>query len=371
MEVIDYKNSIVNLSNSILKYFGLKNFHNTLKEIDELLEKNEYQNVVLFLCDGLGSKNLEDYLGKNDFLMKNKIKNITSVFPPTTTAATTSVLTGKTPSEHNWCGWDMYFKDTDETISLYLNRVKETMKLSKVDISKRDYMKYESIVDLINKNTSSKAYYAYPFDSSNPCKNLDEVINYLTTLCHQDEKKFIYAYIENPDKLMHEYGIDSDIVKEEVKIINKKLETLATNLDNTLILVIADHGLVETKYINLKQDYEDIYNMLQRTTSIEARASGVKLKDKVQKEEFEKLFNLYLKDEFILLSVDKALEMNLFGNVKSEYLIDTIGDYLIVATGTLSINYDDTSPIFKANHAGLTKDELLVPLIVIDCNNKN
>ena len=50
MEVIDYKNSIVNLSNSILKYFNLPIYHDTLEDLDKLLDKNKYKNIVLLLA---------------------------------------------------------------------------------------------------------------------------------------------------------------------------------------------------------------------------------------------------------------------------------------------------------------------------------
>ena len=367
MEVIDYKNSIISISNSILKYFDLKPYHDILKELDKILEEKKYQNIVLLLCDGMGSINLKNNLEKNTFLRKNHLKDITSVFPPTTTAATTSILSGKTPSEHNWYGWDMYFKDTNETISLFLNKRKEDMEKPKLDVLNRKYMQYESIIDLINKKTSYKSYYLSPFSKENTCYNLNDVCSNIIKLSNQDGKKFIYAYIENPDKLMHKYGLKSEFVKDEFNYINEKIEELANKIENTLIIVTADHGLIDTKYINLKKDIPDIFNMLERTTSIEARACGIKLKDNISHEEFEKLFNMYLKDNFTLLTTKEVLDLKLFGNKKSKYLIDTIGDYLIVATGIYSINYDDNSPIFKANHAGFTNDELLVPLIIIDC----
>ncbi len=367
MEVINYKNSLVALTNSLLKYYGISPFHETLNEIDDLLKQNKYQNVVVLLCDGLGSKNLNDCLKKNDFLRKNKLKNITSVFPPTTTSATTSFLTGKYPSEHNWYGWDMYFKDTNETISLFLNRVKETREYPKLDIFKRDYMQYVTLIDLIKKN-SIDAYLLSPFVKENTCYNLDEILEKTKLLCNDKKPKFIYGYIENPDKLMHKYGIYSKIVKEEVKNINNKIENFSKSIKNTIIFVIADHGLVKTKYINLKNDIPEIYNMLAHTTAIESRACGIKLKESILKKDFEKLFNLYLKEDFDLLTCEEVLKLKLFGKNSNQYLKDTIGDYLIVAKKNISLNYDDTSPIFKASHAGLTKDELDIPLIVIDCN---
>lgn len=367
MEVINYKNSIINISNSILKYFNILPYHETLKDIDKLLTAKKYQNVVVLLCDGLGSKNLKDCLSNKDFLRKKKVKDIMSVFPPTTTSATTSFLTGLTPSEHHWYGWDMYFQDSNETISLFLNKVKGTKKKPILDVLKRDYMQYETIIDLINKKTNKKAYYLSPFSIENPCDTLESVLENILKLSKEKGQKFIYGYIENPDKLMHHYGIYSKKVQQEVKKINDKLEILSQKLKDTVIFVIADHGLISTKYINLKKDIPSLYDMLLRTTAIESRACGIKLKDNVKKEDFEKLFNTYLQDKFTLLTYEQVLKLQLFGDKENSYLKDTIGDYLLVATSNFSINYDDTSPTFKANHAGYTKDELLVPLIVIDC----
>lgn len=367
MEVINYKNSLVNLSNSILNYFGIKPFHETLTEIDEILKEKQCKNVVLLLCDGMGSYNLKNILNEDKFITKNKINDITSVFPPTTTAATISVLTGKDPSEHNWYGWDMYFKDSNETIALFINETKEDSLKPKISVFERDYMNYKTIVDLINEESDNEAYYAYPFYKENPCKNLDEVIQEITKLCNMPNKKFIYAYIESPDKEMHHFGVNSNETKEKINIINSKLEDLSKELKDTLIIVTADHGQVDTKTITLKDDIPEIYNILERTTSIEARACGMKLKDNVTKEEFEHLFNKYLKDDFICLNTNQVIESKLFGNYDNKYLRDNIGDYLIIGIKDKAINYDENSPIFIGNHAGFTKEEITIPLIIIDC----
>jgi len=367
MDIINYKNSILNLSNSILKYFDIKPFHQTLSYVDDLLENKKYDNVVILLCDGLGSKNLDLVLKQAGFLKSHKIKNLTSVFPTTTTAATTSVLTGLMPSEHNWYGWDMYFKDTNETISLFLNKIKDSKKSPKLSISKRDYMQNKTIIDLIREN-GDKAYYAYPFDYENPCYDLDSVCERIIKLTKEPGKKFIYGYIENPDKLMHKYGVYSKQVKEEIKKINDKIENLSKSVENTIIFVIADHGLVTTKTINLKNDMPKIYDMLKRTTTLESRATGIKLKNKKLLSEFKRQFDVCLRDDFHLLSREEVMNSKLFGENPNEYLMDTVGDYLLIAKGDKVINYDDMSPIFKASHAGLTTDEILVPLIVIECD---
>ena len=56
----------------------------------ELLNVKQPKKVVVILFDGMGSLIIDEILKNDDFFIKNKICNITSVFPSTTTAATTS-----------------------------------------------------------------------------------------------------------------------------------------------------------------------------------------------------------------------------------------------------------------------------------------
>ena len=85
-----YNKCLTNLSNSILKYYQVDTFHNSLQYLDkQLIEKNS-NHVILILLDGLGTNILNYHLNKNDFLIKNKKNDIFSVIPTTTTAATTT-----------------------------------------------------------------------------------------------------------------------------------------------------------------------------------------------------------------------------------------------------------------------------------------
>lgn len=118
--------SLVNLSNSILKAMNVKTTNSTLKELDSQLYQKECKNIILILYDGMGSSILDKYLSKESFLQKNKICNISSIFPATTVAAITSVLTGLEPSKHGWLGWDMFSKDDNEAVSVYMNVIKDT-----------------------------------------------------------------------------------------------------------------------------------------------------------------------------------------------------------------------------------------------------
>ena len=92
----NYNECITNLACSIRKYFELEYKHNTIDYIDKILEEYDPKNVVTILCDGMGSNILDRVLSEDSFLIKHRIKPITTVFPATTVAATTSIMWDRT-----------------------------------------------------------------------------------------------------------------------------------------------------------------------------------------------------------------------------------------------------------------------------------
>ena len=140
-----YDNSIVSLASSIRRYFELDVYHNTLSDIDKILEEYKPKNVVVILFDGMGSRLIKKILGENSFLYRNMLKEISSVVPATTTASTTSMLTGLTPVEHGWLAWDLYFKKEDKIVTMFTNKIKDTdIDADSVSLA-RKYFPYKDI----------------------------------------------------------------------------------------------------------------------------------------------------------------------------------------------------------------------------------
>ena len=73
------------------------------------LAEHQWNQIVVLLIDGMGSRLLETKLEKDSFLRTHQLKEVTTVYPSTTSAATTSVLSGKSPAENGWIGWHQYF----------------------------------------------------------------------------------------------------------------------------------------------------------------------------------------------------------------------------------------------------------------------
>lgn len=361
----NYNECITNLACSIRKYFKLDYKHNTLKYIDDILNKEKPKNVVVILYDGMGSKIIDRQLNKKDFFIKNKYKEITTVFPATTTAATTSIRTGLNPVEHGWIGWNVYLDEINETVTLFMNEKKETKKISNNFIrEKNNLLVTKTIVSEIKENGKYNAVELFPF-GENPYKNIDDMMNRIEKQCQKEGKNYIYAYDDEPDHTMHELGPDSEKVKEMIKKRNKKTEELSKRLKDTLLIIIADHGHILIDNIFLK-NYPHLTEMLERTTSIEQRATSFKVKKgkkEIFKKEFNKLFGKYYK----LYTKEEVINSKIFGDgIENKIFKNAIGDFLAIAyTEKTLVNTDDDTLV--SHHAGYTDDEIYIPLIIKMC----
>ena len=363
----NYEECLTNLACSIRKYFELDYKHNTLDYIDKILEEKKPKNVVTILCDGMGSNIMDRMIPNDSFLIKNRLKSITTVFPATTVAATTSMTTGLNPVETGMLGWDMYYKDIDKTITVFMNSEKGDFEYKPLDEAieyNNKHMKRKTIGKEINEIGLYKGYSLFPFGDK-AYQTLDDMYERIETLCNEDGKKYIYAYDTEPDHTMHEIGCDKSKIKEIIENINRRIEELSKKLTDTVIFVVADHGHHNVENIFIK-DYPDVEDCLLRNTSLEPRAVNFFIKPD-KKEIFVELFNKYFGDDFDLYSMDDVIDSKLFGDgEENEIFRDALGDYLAIGKTNKTLLYEG-SDILKSQHAGYTDDEILVPLIVIDC----
>lgn len=360
--LIDYNNSLVNLISSILKYFDAEYNHNTLKDVDELL-KEKYKNVVVLLLDGLGVDALRHHLPEDSFFRRNMIKEYSTVFPPTTTAAITTMECGLTPFEHGWLGWSLYFSELDKTVDAFTNMEKDkNIQAADYHLSYR-YMPYRNIYDKIRATGKANAYSVSHF-GSNRIDTLDELTGEIERLCATGERKYIYGYWEYPDSLMHEYGCYSSIVTENINELEYKIENMCKKLSDSLVIITADHGHTNTDYYVLSE-FPKLYSMLKRSTSIEPRATAFYIKEECI-DDFPTEFRKNLGEGFILYSRAEVIEKKLFGTGKMHPKFEEfIGDYLAIAIKDKGIVYSGESMQYASHHAGLTEKELKIPLIAV------
>jgi len=368
----EYDRSVLSISSSILAHYGIKPFHKTLPELDQMLGKN-FKNVVMMIFDGMGSAILGKHLDGHAFLRTHKLADISSVFPPTTTASTVSMYTGLSPVEHGWLGWSLYFKEIDKNVNVFPNTLGGTEKTpaADFDVGLR-YIPFENIFDKISgQNADVQAELIAPFVdgriNSTQVSSMPEIFDAVQRKCNEAGRHFLMTYWHNPDTEMHVHGTQSETAHSIIGDINRRIAALSEQLADTLMIITADHGQIDTEY-RFITDFPAISECLARPHSIEARAANFFVKPG-KKEQFKMEFNRHFGEDFMLLIKSQVIERKLFGEGAPHKKVDDfLGDYLAIAIGEVSLDYARPTwrDVYKGQHAGLTEDEMTVPLIIIE-----
>ena len=377
----NYNHCILNLITSILKNYEVETKYNTLEKIDKLLEK-KYRNVVLVILDGMGENILKN-ISPNGIFSKNKIDEITSVYPSTTTAAMTTYYSGKPPIETGWIAWSQYFKEYGRNIDVLPERDSYTGEKLKVKNQKiLDIIGYKTVYEQIKEqNSNIETYEIMPSYCEKKTKltmtanTVEEMCESIVTLCKNTQNKFVIAYNDNPDGIIHKNGCYSEETKKFVLEAEQEFEKMLQKLKctNTLIILSADHGHQDINETIDILELKEIQECLIMPPTLESRMIGFFVKYNKRKE-FEDIFNKLFKDKYILYSKEDLLKSNLLGyGNRHKKIEDFIGDYIAIAISDVRINigtylsremkHPDEK---KSTHCGLTKNEMEVRLIVFD-----
>ena len=361
----DFNNNIVNITATIAEFLNCPNDKPVLPELADELKKG-YKNIVFLILDGLGVNPVNKNLTDSSFLKRNIKKVVTSVFPSTTTNATTSYLTNKYPMEHGWFGWSLYFEELKRAVDIFL----ETDSFTREPIEKGYVKKVLPIEPFYKKANSDYTtsvvvpeFWNNDYENRYVWKSSDEMFGHIEGLCQKAGKQFIYVYCDEPDHTMHVYGVTSPEAKKVINNLNDGLENLYSKLTDTLFIVTADHGQIDIDgYIDIYKDSE-LISMLEWPQFLEARAAAFKVKRECLNK-FIKTFNEKYGEDFELFRTEDLIKDNYFGgNLVNEHA-KLLGDYIAIGKTNKVIRLTPFSHDYKGHHTSLT-EEMEVPLIFI------
>ncbi len=354
----DFNNSIYNITESLKKHY-LVNY--TKKTIDILDQELQAKKQVFFvLIDGLGLNILNYHLPVNSFLRKNLKEKLTSIFPSTTVAATTTLETGKLPGKTGWIGWQQYFPSINRHVVMFNNCDYYTEeKLS--NFNTKEELAVESVFDSF-ENTIVKML--WPSFRSEGFSSFAAMIDEAIGIAKETEPHFTYLYWDELDHYLHDYGCFHPKVGKILLKIDQELARLYENINSqTTIIITADHGLIDIKPIYLNR-FKELTSHFRYKPALEGRAAAFYVNNK---EGFKELFERYFGAYFLLLSKEEFIEKGLLGTISKEN-IGFIGDFMAIAIDEYSFITNTSEESFKAAHAGLTSFEMLVPLIISSKN---
>lgn len=364
MQIIypEYDRCSLNLLSSIGQFFGLRPAFPPLEELQALIQPT-HQNIILLVLDGLGSYSLMELLGEDSFLSRHKLCDLSAVFPSTTVAATTSLRTGLPPAQHGWLGWTMFFPELSQSVDVFQNQVQFTGDQVAPYHAGRRFLPTFEISQQITDRRLAKGYAVSAHDALF-ARDWDQLSNVLLDVCREPGQKYVYAYYNQPDAEMHDTGVGSLQTKLVVKTLDRQVKRLADSLPmNTLLLITADHGLLDTRPVYVS-DHKVLKEALIRPPVLEPRAAALYVKPEMLGA-FPAIFDQAFGHDFYLMKSQKAVERGLFGPAPHRAdLLSYLGDYLALAVGDKALYNHRGQKTLVGMHAGLTRREMVVPLVV-------
>lgn len=374
MRFPDYDRSILSTTASILRHYGADSAYPTLPELDAALATKP-KHVALVILDGAGVIPTDGALPADSYLRTHRAATVTSIFPSTTTAANTSYYNGQSAYEHGWLGWQLYFREYASDVKTFMRTTYYTNRPVEGPQPAVALMPYETVFEKIRKSDpgvalrtvmSFDSYCEHGADENLRIADFPGLCGKIAEISKKDERGYTLAYWGEPDSSMHEFGVGSPEAVQQFRHLDDQLRRLSERLTDTLLIVTADHGLINTTTYDLAA-MPEIADCLVIPPSIEGRAAAFYVKPH-KRNAFERAFRARFGGEFLLLSREEIYRTGIFGRgARHPKFDDFIGDYVACATGDASVTYN--VPGIEGHHligmhAGLTEDEMLVPVAI-------
>ena len=287
----------------------------------------ESDHLVLVMADGVGM-NLVESMPRSSFLPKRLQDELLTVFPSTTSVALTSLTTGEWPVRHAITGWWTHLPDlgSSATILQYTAR-NGGQDLRERGIDPQEILPGELHLVLDYRRTrrssspsrlpapsipATSAEVVLPFGYASLREGIDRAIRRIQGA---DGKTFTYFYTPRVDTIAHRHGVSRPEVRHALAEVDHEMARLHGAIGSKArVVVTADHGFLDAPPPNRHtlRPSRNLLPLLRFPPSGDARVMYLHTwdwaRDRVRRY-FERRFG----DRFIVIDVEDALAMGLFG----------------------------------------------------------
>lgn len=366
-----------------------------------------YERVILIWIDALGWQFIERYYDRSPFFERlfkaGNIAKLTSMFPSTTAAHTTCIHTGLPPGQSGVYEWQYYEPQLDRIIlplffSFSGDKSRDTLKPT--GITPEQLYPASTFYQALEPHHIQ----AYTFQSRDfafspysqwvtrgaemvPYTTLPEALVNLGELLEQaPTPAYFFLYFEKMDSISHTYGPDSPQVAAEIEACLLLLERLLLQkfqgkLDNTLLLLTADHGHMAispetTIYLNREPRFSGIESYLKTNRQGQplvpagsSRDMFLYVKDDLL-EEAQAFLAARLEGQAEVHRVQPLIEQGFFGPPPiSPTFLERVGNLVILPFTRESVWWYERGRFeqrFYGQHGGLSPEEMEIPLLFYD-----
>ena len=401
-ELPDYDGGgLVNVGSTVLELCGARTAADPppLRGVDPALLEG-VRNILVVLCDGLGSDQLRRLAkaGDTPFLARileraarhddAQLIDATTIFPSTTAAAVTTLQTARTPQEHGNIAYFLWLEEFAVVAQMLRWGPAAQRRGSFFDdraIDPRTYAKVPSIHRAI-RDHGGRSYVVEPEIFRNeamtrmhaaeatfvgyllPSTMGVRVRQLLDGRSEDDSPLYIYAYWAGVDTVAHWYGPRGPEHAAEAALLDRDLERALGDREprDTLVIVTADHGHANVdpdRLIDLEADLE-LRALLRNPIAGEPRLVFLHTDRAAEVKAY--LEHAY-PGTFVLIDRDDAIEAGLFGRGDPTLARKRIGEVLALIgddRGATVVRVDGQTVLHRGSHGGMTPDEMRIPVLL-------
>lgn len=331
-------------------------------------------SVVLVVVDGLGAIPLRGHAGHARHLTAGMGKRDVaySVFPTTTAAALTSMLTGAEPGMHGLVGYSVRDPGTDRLVNM----------LSGWESSGIDPLVWQPVPTVFERATAMGhsafavgiAKYARSGFTKATLRGAEfvaagsvaERVAVAYQLAADNPGSLTYCYLPEIDKAGHEHGIDS---RQWIAALEEVDHALAVTPPKQVgVLITADHGMIDVPaHRQVVIDSGDARLDGVRHFGGEPRMLHLYVESDAAARDVLDTWRRMSEGEADVLSRDEVLRSGVYGEEVSADAAARIGDLVVIARGNRAL-YDGSAADQRSRgmigqHGALTPEERQVPYL--------
>ncbi|MEM6986299.1 MAG: alkaline phosphatase family protein [Pseudomonadota bacterium] len=369
--------SILNLVASIERSCGGTSAFAKASLLDEV-ELSNSQHLVLFVLDGMGDQLLHRYGHPTGLFCSHRLGTLSSVFPTTTSAAISTLLTGHPPAQHGILAWHMHLPTGVYTTLLAKYREDQQ------HASPNEHTLFRA-TPLFSRLTRDcyQVQPRYLVDSpfslrhrgnarARSANNFNELLGQVAHISDSPRSTFTYVYWPELDALGHKHGVASPHWRAALQQIERGIAQLLTRLQGrgVRLLITADHGMVDAfgGHCESVDDTLDLKACLDAPIAGEPRAAFCRVAPD-QLDTFDALCADRYADRLIAVPTDVAFDTGLFGPANDCAQRDRAGNRILLMRDKrtlVEVLPNEQLPAMVGVHGGLHRDEIDVPLISIE-----
>lgn len=340
-------------------------------------------HLIFVLLDGLGM-NLLRQMPATAFLPRNFKRQLISTCPSTTACALTSVATGAYASRHGVTGWFTYLPGLGISIATlpFVERI-TGLPLAQRGIRPQDvvpvgpltpHMSHDplTVVPLTLANTTYNLF-TRGGTAGRGYQSIREAIDLVIAHVRGAQRPtYTHLYLPEVDTACHRFGVDHPEVMALVSNIDAEIERLASALSGRARIVIsADHGLLDVspEAQVLLMTGDPLLDLLAVPPSGDARMPIFHVRDG-RGTAFVEAFRARFGDRICLITIARAEELELFGPGElSPIARQRFGDFIGFPFQPASVAFHPLNKppthLYRSIHAGLSPEEMQIPLILV------